>query len=337
MRYPKFLNKNSTIGVFAPSLSCPSNPYLIRYQEAKKKLGYKFYETKSLYNEFVKARSADKEIRAKEFKELYFNDSVDFIWAVAGGEFMMEILPYIDFDAIKNATPKFYMGYSDNTNLTFLLTTICDVASIYGYHPGEFGVTEYDKSLTQTLKMLNGESLYQESMDKYQTEDLKHTPGLELSPFNCQEKVEWKTLSNKDETIKGRIIGGCLDVLQCLCGTRFDKVKEFVEKYKDDGIIWYLESCDLNILSQGRAFFQLKEAGWFKYCKGIVLGRPINKNDNFGVTYEDILNDFLSYLNVPVIYDVDIGHMAPSCYIINGSITTIECKNNKGKIITELK
>lgn len=337
MRYPKFLNKNSTIGVFAPSLSCPSNPYLIRYKEAKKKLGYKFYETKSLYNEFVKARSADKEIRAKEFKELYFNDSVDFIWAVAGGEFMMEILPYIDFDAIKNATPKFYMGYSDNTNLTFLLTTICDVASIYGYHPGEFGVTEYDRSLTQTLKMLNGESLYQESMDKYQTEDLKHTPGLELSPFNCQEKVEWKTLSNKDETIKGRIIGGCLDVLQCLCGTRFDKVKEFVEKYKDDGIIWYLESCDLNILSQGRAFFQLKEAGWFKYCKGIVLGRPINKSDNFGVTYEDILNDFLSDLNVPVIYDVDIGHMAPSCYIINGSITTIECKNNKGKIITELK
>ena len=93
----------------------------------------------------------------------------------------------------------------------------------------------------------------------------------------------------------------------------------------------------MNILSQGRAFFQLKEAGWFKYCKGIVLGRPINKNDNFGVTYEDILNDFLSDLNVPVIYDVDIGHMAPSCYIINGSITTIECKNNKGKIITELK
>ena len=36
MRYPKFLNNNSTIGVFAPSLSCPSNPYLIRYEEAKK-------------------------------------------------------------------------------------------------------------------------------------------------------------------------------------------------------------------------------------------------------------------------------------------------------------
>ena len=337
MKYPKFLRPNSTIGVFAPSLSCPANPYLIRYQEAKKKLGYNFYETKSLYNEFVKARSADKKVRAEEFHELYFNDNVDFIWSVAGGEFMMEILPYIDFDKIKESEPKFFMGYSDNTNLTFLLTTLCDVASIYGYHPGEFGCTQYDKSLNQTLSMLKGESLEQESMEKYQIEDLKHTEGLELSPFNCTEEVKWKTLSNKDEVIKGRIIGGCLDILICLCGTKYDHVKDFIEKYKDDGIIWYLEACDLNVLAQGRAFFQLKEAGWFKYCKGIVLGRPINKEDTFGVTYEDVLHDFLDELNVPVIYDADIGHMGPTCYIINGSITTIECTNNKGKIKTELK
>lgn len=336
MKYPKFLQKGSTIGVCAPSLSCPSNPYLIRYKEAKKNLGYNFKEVNSLYNEFVKARSADKKIRAKEFMDLYLDENVDFIWSVAGGEFMNEILPYIDFEKIKNSTPKYYMGYSDNTNLTFLLTTICDIASIYGYHPGEFGVKEYDKSLNQTLAMLEGKSLYQESMDKYQIEDLKHIEGNELAPFNCTEKVEWKTLSNKDEVIKGRIIGGCLDVLQCICGTKYDLVKDFVEKYKDDGIIWYLEACDLNILSQGRVFFQLKEAGWFKYCKGIALGRPINKEDTFGVTYTDILNDFLKDLNVPIIYDIDVGHLSPSCYIINGSITTIECKNNKGTIKTEL-
>lgn len=337
MKYPKFLNKNSTIGVFAPSLSSPIDPYLIRYQEAKRKLGYKFYETKSIYNEIIKARSADKKIRAEEFNEVYFNDKVDFVWSIAGGEFMMEILPYIDFEKIKNSTPKFYMGYSDNTNLTFLLTTICDIASIYGYHPGVFGMCEYDKSLIQTLNMLKGESFVQESMEKYQIEDLKDQEGMALASFNCTEDVKWKTLSNKDETIKGRIIGGCLDILISLCGTRFDKVKEFIERYKDDGIIWYLESCDLNVLAQGRAFFQLKEAGWFKHCKGIVLGRPIHKEDSFGVTYEDILNDFLSDLNIPIIYDADIGHLSPTCYIINGSITTIECKNNKGKITTELK
>ena len=33
-----------------------------------------------------------------------------------------------------------------------------------------------------------------------------------------------------------------MDVLLNLVGTRFDKTKEFVHKYKEDGILWYLES-----------------------------------------------------------------------------------------------
>lgn len=45
---------------------------------------------------------------------------------------MCEILDYVDFDKIRKADPKWYLGYSDNTNFTFLLTTLCDTASIYG-------------------------------------------------------------------------------------------------------------------------------------------------------------------------------------------------------------
>lgn len=45
---------------------------------------------------------------------------------------MCEDLDYVDFERVKEADPKWYMGYSDNTNFTFLLTTLCDTASIYG-------------------------------------------------------------------------------------------------------------------------------------------------------------------------------------------------------------
>lgn len=44
---------------------------------------------------------------------------------------MCEILPYIDFEKIRNSEPKWFLGYSDNTNLIFLLATLCDTAAIY--------------------------------------------------------------------------------------------------------------------------------------------------------------------------------------------------------------
>lgn len=52
--------------------------------------------------------------------------------------------------------------------------------------------------------------------------------------------------------MEGRLLGGCLDCLVNLVGTGYDKVAAFVEKYKEDGIIWFLESCDLNVFSIAR-------------------------------------------------------------------------------------
>lgn len=45
---------------------------------------------------------------------------------------MCETMNFVDFEKIKSAAPKWYMGYSDNTNFTFLLSTICDTAAVYG-------------------------------------------------------------------------------------------------------------------------------------------------------------------------------------------------------------
>ena len=51
------------------------------------------------------------------------------------------------------------------------------------------------------------------------------------------------------------------DCLVTLCGTRFDKVDAFNEKYREDGVIWFIESCDLNVMSICRALWQLEHAG----------------------------------------------------------------------------
>ena len=67
---------------------------------------------------------------------------------------MCEILDYVDWDKIKAAEPKWYMGFSDNTNFTFLLPTLCDTAAIYGPCATNFGMEPWDKSLEDAYALL---------------------------------------------------------------------------------------------------------------------------------------------------------------------------------------
>ena len=74
---------------------------------------------------------------------------------------------------------------------------------------------------------------------------------------------------------QGRLLGGCVDCLVNLTGTKYDRVREFSEKYAEDGIIWFLEACDLNVMAIRRAVWQMKHAGWFSHVKGFLIGRPL--------------------------------------------------------------
>ncbi|MDY4788296.1 MAG: LD-carboxypeptidase [Bacilli bacterium] len=336
MKYPHFLKRGNTIGVCAPSFGVSENPYRIRYDRSKEYLarcGYKIKESKSVYL-LNKDESTTAVNRSREFLDLYFNNSVDFIMSVAGGEMMCEILPYIDFDKIKNSQPKFFMGYSDNTILTFTLTTICDIATIYGPCACDFGSSRLDKSFLNTLEIIKGNIIPQHSFRMYEVESKKYENYL--APLNKTKKVKWYCKDN-DIKITGRLIGGCLDVLTMFLGTKYDKVKEFNQRYKEDGIIWYLETCDLHSIATKRALFCLKEAGWFENVRGFIFGRPNNTNTPFDVSYKEAVYKHLESYGVPIIFDVDIGHVHPSFTIINGCIATIYYKDNKGIVEQYLK
>lgn len=340
MRYPEFITNKSKIGVCAPSFGTIIQPYKARLNNAIKtfqNLGHEVVLTDHVRKN-NKGRSCDAKTRAEEFMSLYFNDDIDMVFSEAGGEFMVEILPYVDFEKIKTAKPKFFQGYSDNTTLTFTLTTICDVASVYSYCFPEFGTNSWHKTLKDNYDFLQGKNNTVESLDKYEIKSLKYDKGKELETFNCTEKVKWKILSKHNKiSMKGRLLGGCLDILTVICGTEFDNVKNFIEKYKDDGIIWYLESCDLNVLEQTRAFWQLKNAGWFKYCKGFIIGRPKNTEKIFNINYCEAIYEHLKDLKVPVVADVDLGHVGPFVHFVNGALANVQVKGKKGKIDYILK
>ena len=335
MRYPEFLKSGGTIGLVAPSFGVSGFPYEDRYYYAKKKfedLGYKVVEAKHLYG-IKHGKSASARIRAREFMEMYLNDEIDFIFSVAGGELMLEMIPYVKFDKLRKAKPKYFMGFSDNTCLTFTLNTLCDVAAIYGPCFGGFGMEPWDRSLNEALELITGKRRKFDSYEFYcgpSEEEL--LPEHVLDGYNLTEKVEYRTLDNKPAEMKGRLVGGCLDLLLNFCGTQFDKVKDFTDRYADDGIIWFMESCDLSVLDRYRGLWQLKNAGWFNNCKGIIFGRPERPDSMFSITEKEMLKNTLGDLKIPVIWGADFGHVQPSWSVLSGCVATVKAADGKGSI-----
>lgn len=337
MIYPGFLKEKSIIGVTAPSDGKMDKLDLIRLDNAYsklKELGFAVKETKSVRNS-VNGRSNDAAVRAIELEELFSDKDISVIVSAGGGEFMMEILPYLHFDIVKNNS-KWFCGFSDNTILGFLLPTMFDIASIYSYNVSVFGMEKWHTSVNNYLEILKGNIVTQLSFDKFQGNYQDYSTGLES--FNLDSNVCWKSLiGDKEVNISGRFIGGCLDVLLTLVGTKYDYVDKFVNKYKDDGIIWFLESCDLSSEQIIRGLWQLKEAGWFKYTKGFIFGRTITKKTYTNTSYEDAIGLSLEDFSVPVIIDADFGHTEPKMTIINGCYTKIVSRDGKGVLEQFLK
>ena len=331
MRKPPFLKPGDSIFLVAPSFGCTTEPYISRLNLAIKqwkRRGFPVREGPNVRLEEGKAASASGQARAKEIMDAFASDA-KLILSVGGGEVMCEMLPFLDFETISKAEPKWFMGFSDNTNLTFLLATHANLMSIYGPCAGAFYKPKWRCAEKDAFALLNGETHF-EGYPKWSI--TRKNPEHPLWDYRLtQPKVI--TAHNYEKPMKGIMMGGCLDCLINLCGTRFDKVKEFNEAHKE-GVIWYLESCDLNALALRRAYFELKEAGWFDNAKGFLIGRALSgRQEIMGIDRFNAAIDMLEDLGVPILLDVDLGHLPPSMPILNGAYATVKLED--GNIIID--
>ena len=322
MIYPKFIKKGDTIGICAPSAGIGRK--LDAHLESVKTFkahGYKVKETASV--RVNNARSTTAKKRGLELNQLVTDKKVDMIMAATGGDFMFEIMPYIDFDAIK-ANPKWMGGMSDPTNLLYTVTTKCDIATLYGHNGSGFIAS---KPKEDFLKIASGNIIKQKSYKKYQTFLETVT---DVKEFN--HDVKW--LCKKDCTIEGRLIGGCFEVIEKIHGTEYDYAKQFIEKYKDDGIVWYFDIFNMDAYNVYLTLLQFKYAGYFKHCKGVLFGRVAFPNEN-EMKYTAAINKALG--NIPHIMEMDIGHTEPGITMINGALVKVNYKDHKGDITFKLK
>ena len=326
MLYPNFLNTNDKIGVVGLSAGVGDNndafSLSIRNIES---LGHCVVLTESVTNDGEVSNTVD--VRIKELNSLLEDNSIKVIMCACGGDFLYEIIPYVDYQMIKEKC-KWFMGASDPASLLYIITTMLDISTIYGFNAGSFDSLELHSSQKYALNMLKGDISTQVSYPFYES----NREGRINGNYNLEVDSRWESFDKK-VNITGRIIGGCIDCLRYIIGTKYDNTVKFIEKYKDDGIIWYFDIFSMSSEDFYLTLLQMKNIGWFNYIKGVIVGRVNYPSTYTSVNYKEALK---KVFDVPVIFNADIGHVVPKMTIINGSVANVVYNNGSGYISQEL-
>lgn len=325
IRYP-VLEPGAVIGVTAPSSGVGEELHELlelacsRLQEQ----GYGVVCGATAWTQ-DKAKSAPASVRAAEFNAMMADDSIGLIIPPWGGELLIEILEQVDFDNMK---VKWILGYSDISVLLLAVTLRTGIATAHGTNFIDLRGKETDPVTAlweSVLSTASGESVLQHSSPQYQLE----WGGGEPSPhvFNLTEATNWKTVGPKNVTMQGRLLGGCIDVIRHLIGTPYGDVRHFQQHYiQNEPILWYLENCELSVTDLRRSLLQMKLAGWFNHCSGLMFGRSAANRPMENYTVEDVYQDLAAELGLPVIYDIDCGHLPPQITLVNGAFAEVEVR-----------
>lgn len=334
IRIPPPLKKGCTIAVTAPSFGCVHEPYRSRFAFAKAQLeaaGYTIHAGSTVFKSDGKGIATDPKAAAAELEALYCSDENAAVISAGGGELMCETAGYIDFEKIRRAPPKWFLGYSDNTNFIFPLVTMCRTAAVYGPCFTGFG-KKWERTERDTLGILEGTVTETRGFEQFQLpqNDSRGTEGLEHLTYSLTEPKTLRFFPEGQQTARfsGTILGGCLDVLANLCGTQLDAVKEFNRTAEQ--IVWVLESCDANPAELRRQIWHLKNAGWLEKASGFLIGRPLAsfRQEMMGIDQYNAVTDLLADFKVPVIMDADIGHIDPVMPVVMGADADVFASGN---------
>lgn len=143
------LNKNGTIGVFAPS-SWVERQDIENSKTFLENLGYRVYihpQTYDRENQFAGSLSHKRDT----LYDLWDNPDITHIWAAGGGNRALHLLDIIDFERIR--TPKNLIGFSD---VTALLNAIYAHNKIIAYHAPTFNRLYKCPQRLQCIQILSG-------------------------------------------------------------------------------------------------------------------------------------------------------------------------------------
>ncbi|PTX58473.1 muramoyltetrapeptide carboxypeptidase [Melghirimyces profundicolus] len=272
---PPMLRPGDTIGIVTPG--SPEEADVINDRiDTLRGMGFNVVLGQYVYAENGFLAGTDQQ-RAFDLMSMFENEQVNMIMPTRGGVGVAGILPYLDYNLIRR-NPKIVTGYSDITVLLNVLYQLSNLVTFHGlmlvnFHQEEpaYNFEQYFEAVTQ------------------------------VNPFRRIENPPDKPqISRVPGNVTGPVVGGNLTPFVGTLGTPFD--------IDTRGKILLLEEVNEPMTRVYRYLNHLKLAGKFDDCIGIILGECTDCIPSFGVTYEDLINDFLVPLGKPLMTNVATAH-----------------------------
>lgn len=330
LRFPRPLRPGDTIAITAPSSGVEAGALarldlVLAHWRTRR---YHVVEGDCLRSQHHDA-SAPAAARATELMRFLTDPSIAAVLPPWGGERAIELLPLIGFEALRALPPKWLLGFSDISTVQMPLTLCAGWASAHGSNLMDLAPSQTEPLVNGVFDLLahgGATPFVQRASQRYQ---VKWTPfeSDTNAPLNQTEPTRWRRLDGRDDepiTLRGRLIGGCLDTVSRLAGTRFGDVPGFIRDHRQDGVLLYLENCEQSPCEMLRTFVSLRLHGWFDGVAGVLLGRSAapEVSDAHRLNHAQATLDALGDLPCPVLVDVDIGHRQPQFTLVNGALAT---------------
>lgn len=286
--------------------------------------------------------SAPASERAAELTAMLTDPQVRAVVPPWGGEGALELLSLLDFDVIGAAEPTWLVGYSDTSTLMLPLTLCTGVATLHAPNlmDAPYRVPDPLTDWLDVVAALRGGAFTQGSCALYRGGEMANFRDNPTSrDWELTSPGSWKRLPSADSSgllqARGRLIGGCLETVAMLPGTPFGDLAGFARRYAPEGLIVYLEVAESSALAAARLLHHVRLAGWLDAANAVLIGRS-GAPDDRGFTQLDALESALGDLAVPVLYDVDFGHVPPQLALVNGALATVGFDGTTGTLVQQL-
>jgi len=337
LKKPNKLSKGDKVATISLSWGGAGDDDLLwRYYLGKKRLQEEFElevvempntlkGTEYIYN--------NPEKRAEDLMEAFKDDTIKAIFSCIGGDESIRMLPYIDFDVIKN-NPKVFIGYSDTT-VTHFMCLKAGMASFYGASIlAEFAenieIFDYTKEYIEKV-LFNNKVIGEISpCDYWTSERLAWEEINKDTPKKLNKNNGYELLQGSGK-VQGRLIGGCIEVLEMMKGTILWNIEDF-----EDAILFFETSEDMP--EPKYVEYWLRNYGSqeiLQKVKGIIWGKPYNNKyyEEYKEVIKTVIQDELKLTELPILYNMNFGHTEPMTCLPYGALSEIDCDKKAFSIL----
>lgn len=327
IRFPAPLAPGDRVGVTSPS-SGVGDQFRARLDFAVETVRSRGYDvTVGSCMDGASHVSAPAADRAAELTAMLTDPSIRAVIPPWGGETAIDLLDRLDWEAITAAEPTWMIGFSDISTLITPLTLRTGVATVHGNNllDTPYRMPEGLLGWLDIAALPREASFIQPSPGTYRAGDWD---DYATSPLVTEMQFSgiggWVRLDGDGPVdARGRLIGGCIETVCHLAGTPFGDTTAFVRDHAPEGLIVYLEAAGDDAFTICRSLHGMRLAGFFTGASAILIGRT-SAPGNGTLTQKEAVLDALGGLGVPVIADVECGHVPPYLPIVNGALGHVQ-------------